>query len=441
MTTDEGSPGTKPHGSGLGSILRNHDFRFLFYSTTLSQLGQQVSMLALPLVAVVSLAATELEVGVLSALSTVAFLLVGLPAGVWVDRRPYRQVLISSDLIRAAVLLTVPVAWWMGVLTLWHLYAVAFVIGIFSVFFDVAYQSYLPRLVGRDRLVEGNAKLETVHSVAQLGGPAAAGQLIAWLTAPFALALDAAAMGLSALFVGCMRHRQPKPEPVAGARLLPEIAEGLRFVLGNPLLRSIAASTAFFNLAFSAYMTMLVFYLPRDLGLRPDQIGLVFSVLGVGGLLGALLTRRLTLWLGEGPVIWLSMAATAPFAFLMPAAGSPWAMWLGAAGLAVLSLGTVVYNVTQVSFRQRLTPDRMLGRMNATMRFLVWGTQPVGALLGGVLGQFYGAGTALWIAAGAACLAFLPAALSPLRKMRELPDGHPVQPAAPDMPSTGKPPA
>ena len=434
---DSASKGAANDGTSVkirGSVMRDRDFRSLFYSTTLSQLGQQVSMLALPLVAVVSLGASELEVGVLAAMSTVAFLLIGLPAGVWVDRLRYRGILISADLIRAATLLTVPLAWWLGELSIWHLYGVAFVIGVFSVFFDVAYQSYLPRLVGRDRLVDGNAKLETVHSVAQLGGPAAAGQLIGWLTAPFALVLDAVAMGLSALFVFRIRRPQPKPEPVPGSRLTAEIAEGLRFVLGNPLLRSIAASTALFNLAFSAYMTMLVFYLPRDLGLRPEQIGLVFSVLGVGGLLGAVATRRLTVWLGEGPVIWLSMAVTAPFALLMPAAalmpgpGNGFPVWAGAAGLAVLSLGVVVYNITQVSFRQRLTPDRLLGRMNATMRFLVWGTQPVGAVIGGILGQLYGAGAALWIAGAVACLAFVPVAGSPLRRMRELP-GAPSSPA------------
>ncbi|MCC9205717.1 MFS transporter [Arthrobacter sp. zg-Y769] len=419
MTTDHGA-GDQAHAG----VLRDHDFRFLFYSTSLSQLGTQISGLALPLVAVVSLAATEFEVGLLSAMSTVAFLLIGLPAGVWVDRLRYRRILVWSDLIRAVVLLTVPTAWWLGALTVWQLYAVALVMGVFSVFFDVAYQSYLPLLIGRDRLVEGNAKLETVRSVAQLGGPVAAGQLIAWLTAPVALALDAVAMGLSALFVGRMRYQQPKPARESRSSLTADIAEGLRFVLGNPLLRAIAGSTALFNLAFAAYMAMLVFFLPREIGLGAHQIGIVFSVLGAGGLAGALATRRLTLWLGEGPAIWLSIAATAPFALLLPAADGGWSVWLGAAGLGVASFGVVVYNVTQVSFRQRLTPDRLLGRMNATMRFLVWGTQPIGALLGGILGQLYGAEAALWIAGAATCVAFLPVALSPLRRMRHLPDGQ-----------------
>ncbi|MCC9144274.1 MULTISPECIES: MFS transporter [unclassified Arthrobacter] len=420
MTDEDGAEGQAQAG-----VLQDRDFRFLLDSTSLSQIGQQISGLALPLVAVVSLTATEFEVGLLSAMSTVAFLLIGLPAGVWVDRLRYRRILIVSDLIRAVVLLTIPTAWWLGVLTVWQLYAVALVMGVFSVFFDVAYQSYLPRLIGRERLVEGNAKLETVHSVAQLGGPVAAGQLIAWLTAPVALAFDAVAMGLSALFVGCMRYQQPKPDAGARSPLAADIAEGLRFVLGNPLLRAIAGSTALFNLAFAAYMAMLVFFLPRDVGLGAQQIGIVFSLLGVGGLAGALATRRLTLWLGEGPAIWLSTATTAPFALLMPAAADGgWSVWLGASGLAVAGFGIVVYNVTQVSFRQRLTPDHLLGRMNATMRFLIWGTQPIGAVIGGFLGQLYGAEAALWIAGTVACMAFLPVVLSPLRRMRRLPDGH-----------------
>ncbi|MCC3274471.1 MFS transporter [Arthrobacter sp. zg-Y20] len=416
---------SSPAGKGGRGILREHDFRNLFYSTALSRFGQEISGLALPLVAVLSLDASELEAGVLAAVSTVAFLLVGLPAGVWVDRLRYRHVLVSSDVIRSVVLLTIPLAWWLGVLSIWQLYAVALVTGIFSVFFDVAYQSYLPQLIGRSRLVEGNASLETVRSVAQLGGPAAAGQLIAWLTAPFAVALDALAMGLSALFVFRIRKPQARPVRDPGSRLGADIAEGLRFVLGNPLLRAVAGSSGLFNLAFSAYMAMLIFFLPRDLGLGSGQMGIVFSLLGVGGLLGALAAKRVTAWLGEGRSIWMSVAATAPFALLWPAASQGWTVWLGAAGLGVASCGTVVYNIAQVSFRQRLTPDRLLGRMNATMRFLVWGTQPVGAVLGGVLGQVYGARPALWIAGVLACLAFLPLVLSPLRAMRDLPDGHP----------------
>ena len=406
--------------SRLG-LLRDHDFRGLFLSTTVSQFGQQITTLALPLAAVIALDADEFEVGALAAMSTLAFLLVGLPAGAWIDRMRRRPILIGSDVIRAAILLTVPLAWWTDMLTIWQLYAVALVLGVFTVLFDVSYQSYLPHLVGRENLIEGNAKLETVRSTAHLGGPALAGQLIGWLTAPLALAFDAIAMGLSALFVVRIRKREEKPHVAKDARLVTEIKEGLAFVFGNRILRSIVACTGLFNLFTAGFMAMMVVFLPRDLGLSPGEMGLVYSVFGAGGILGAVLTRHVTAWLGEGRTIWISVAVTAPGTLLVPASQPGWSVWLGAAGMAFVGAGSVVYNVTQVSFRQRLTPDRMLGRMNATIRFLVWGTMPIGAVIGGALGQAYGARTALWIAAIATCAAFLPVLFSPLRNMRDMP--------------------
>ncbi|WP_100445480.1 MFS transporter [Glycomyces xiaoerkulensis] len=421
---------TAPTRPPRGGLLRDRDFRGLFLSTTVSQFGQQVTALALPLVAVLALESGELEVGALSALTTLAFLLIGLPAGAWVDRMRRRRVLIAADLVRAAILLTVPLAWWTGTLTIWQLFAVALVLGVFTVFFDVAYQSYLPHLVGRANLVEGNAKLEAVRSTAGLGGPALAGQLIAWLTAPVALAFDALAMGASALFVVRIRRREPAPEVPADAKLLADIREGLAFVLGHRLLRAIVGCTGWYNLCFAAFMAMLVVYLPRDLGLGPGAIGLLMSMFGLGGLLGALVVRRAAAWIGEGRLIWVSVAATAPFALLVPAAEPGWRIWAAGAGMVVIGVSVVVYNVTQVSFRQRVTPDRLLGRMNATVRFLVWGTQPIGALIGGALGHLYGAEGALWIAALAGCLAFLPPFLSPLRSMRDLPESaEPERPA------------
>lgn len=402
-------------------LLRDRDFRGLFLSTTVSQFGQQITVLALPLAAVVALGASELEVGVLTAMTTLSFLLIGLPAGAWIDRMRRRRVLINADVARAAVLLTVPLAWWAGALTIWHLYVAALVIGVFTVFFEVAYQSYLPHLVGRANLVEGNAKLEAVRSTAQVGGPALAGQLIAWLTAPVALAADAIAMGASALFVVRIRRREPEPQTEHGSKLIDEIREGLAFVLRNRLLASIVACTGWANLCAAAFMAMAVVFLSRDLALSPGQIGLLFSITGLGGLVGALLTRHLTAWWGEGRTIWLSMLVFTPGMLLLPGAEAGGSVWLAAAGMAYSGIGIVVYNITQVSFRQRLTPDRMLGRMNATVRFLVWGMRPLGALFGGVIGQFHGARTALWAAALAACLAFLPVLLSPLRNMRGLP--------------------
>ena len=406
--------------SKLG-LLHDHDFRQLFIADSFSQVGTQITLIALPLTAVVDLHATERQVGLLTACTTAAFVLVGLPAGAWVDRLRRRNVLIVGDIGRALLLASIPMAWWAGVLTMWQLYVVALLTGTLTVFFDVAYQSYLPHLVGRDNLVEGNAKLEIVRTASQMGGPALGGQVVQWLTAPFAIAVNAATFVISAAYVGLIRKREPRPERRPDAHLGREILEGLRFVLGNRLLRAIAACTGSSNLFFSIFTAMAVLFLVRNLGLSPNQIGLYFSIIAVGGLLGVVLVKPVVRWLGQGPTIWISVAVTAPFGLLLPLAQPGWRTWLAAAGGIMISAGVVVYNVTQVSFRQGLTPERLLGRMNATMRFLVWGTMPIGGLLGGLLGGWFGARTALWIGAIGCCLAFLPVFFSPLRTMRELP--------------------
>nr|PZM90243.1 MAG: MFS transporter [Thermocrispum agreste] len=420
--------------SRLG-LLRDHDFRQLFVADSFSQVGTQITLIALPLVAIVNLDVSNFQVGVLTACTTAAFVLVGLPAGAWVDRLRRRNVLIAGDIGRALLLASIPIAWWAGVLTIWQLYAVALLTGMLTVFFDVAYQSYLPHLVGRDNLVEGNAKLEIVRTASHMGGPALGGQVVQWLTAPFAIAVNAVTFAVSAVFVGFIRKREPRPERGPDAHLGREILEGLRFVLGNRLLRAIAACTGSFNLFFGIFTAMEVPFFVRHLGLSSGQIGLYFSIGAVGGLLGVVLVSPVVRWLGQGPTIWISTAVTAPFALLLPAAEPGWRTWLAAAGGIMISIGVVIYNVTQVSFRQGLTPERLLGRMNATMRFLVWGTMPVGGLLGGVFGQWFGARTALWIGAIGACLAFLPVFLSPLRTMRELPTRPDDEPSPDDGPS------
>jgi predicted MFS family arabinose efflux permease len=410
-------------------LLRDHDFRGLFASTTVSQFGQQVTLLALPLVAVLALSASAFEVGLLFTLTTSAFLLVGLPAGAWVDRLRRRQLLIVADLARAALLASIPIAWWAGALTLWQLYLVALISGVFTVFFDVAYQSYLPHLIGRDKLVEGNTKLEGVRAVSQVAGPGLAGQLIQLLTAPVALLLDAIAMALSAIFVARIRKREEKPERRPDAHLLREIGEGLRFVLGHRLLRAIAACTATANLWLAAYAAMVLVFLARELELSEGTIGLVFMFGGAGGVAGFLVVRRVVSWVGQGPAIWMAVAFTTPFGLLMPIAQPGLLLWLAAAGQFMVAVGIVVYNVTQVSFRQGLTPDRLLGRMNATMRFLVWGTMPLGGIAGGAIGQWVGVREALAVAALGSMLAVFPVLLSPLRTMRELPTEPDPQPA------------
>ena len=406
-------------------LLREPDFGRLFAATALGQLGDRIIFLALPLVAIVALDADEFQVGLLTAMTTAGSLLVGLPTGAWVDRMRKRSVMISTDLTRALVLVTVPVAWWAGLLTVWWLYAVALVHGVLTVFFDVAYVSYLPHLVGRDNLVEGNAKLSAIRSVTSISGPGIAGPLVGWVGAPATLLVSAAGMAMSGLLAITIRKQEPQPEgelgPSERSRLGRDIKEGLRFVLKYPALRAIMLSDAIFNLFLVMYQTMLLVFLERELGLDSAGIGLVLSGMGCGALLGALSATRVARWVGQGRVIWLASLVTCPLTVLMPLAHPGWSVCVAAAGLASLSFGGVVRVVAQSSFQQALTPDRLLGRVSATARFVSWGGIPLGGLLGGTSGSVFGATATVWIGAAGMTVSVLPNFLSPLRTMRTLP--------------------
>jgi predicted MFS family arabinose efflux permease len=403
-------------------LWRHRDFRQLWAAETVSQFGTQITQLALPVVAVSLLAATPLEMGYLTALETLAFLVIGLPAGAWVDRWRRRRVLVANDAVRAVALASVPLAWALGGLTLGQLFVVAAVTGTSTVFFDVAYQSYLPALVARDQVVDGNGKLETSRAVAQVAGPGVAGVLLRLVAAPVLIAADAVSFLLSAAFISRIRTPDVVPDRAARRPLRTEIAEGLSFVVRHPLLRRIAACTGTSNLFSAITTTLLALYVLRTLGLSQATLGLVLSAGAVGGLVGAVTGAPFARWVGEGRAIPLSVLLIVPFGVLTPLAvlGAP--VVLLAVSTFGFGWGSVAYNITQVSFRQRLCPPALLGRMNASVRFIVFGTMPLGGLLGGALGSWLGIVPALWIAAGGQALAALPVTLSPLIGMRELPD-------------------
>ncbi|GAB4081598.1 MFS transporter [Modestobacter muralis] len=403
------------------SLLRHRDFRHLWAAETVSQVGTQVTMLALPVIAVTLLDATPLQMGVLTALETAAFLLIGLPAGAWVDRWRRKRVLVTADLVRAAVLVTLPVAYLADLLTLGQLFVVAAVTGTATVFFDVAYQSYLPTLVDPDQLVDGNGKLEASRAVAHVAGPGVTGVLLRLLGAPLLVAVDAVSFLLSALFIGRILRPDVVPDRAARRPLRTEIAEGLSFVVRHPLLRRIVACTGTANLFGAMTSALLVLYVIRSLGLSEATLGLVFSLGAVGGLLGAATAARFARRVGEGRSIPLSAVAFAAAGAFVPLAAVGAPVVLLTTGWFMLSWSTVVYNVTQVSFRQRLCPPGLLGRMNASVRFIVYGTMPVGGLLGGVLGEWLGVLPALWTATAGGFVACLPVLLSPLLTMRDLP--------------------
>jgi MFS family permease len=376
----------------------------------------------MPVLAVKVLHADEFEMGLLGTFEFLAFLVIGLPAGAWVDRWRKKRVLMGNDVIRAIALATLPLAWAMDALTLMQMFAVALVIGLCTVFFDVAYQSYLPDIVEPDQIGEGNAKLQASQSVAMIGGPAIAGGLIKVIGAPLTIALDAVSFLGSALFVRRIRHVDTPPPREDRRPLVEEIREGLAFVLKNPLLWRITACTGTANFFSSMTGAMLVIFALTELHLDAGHLGFAMGVGAAGGLLGALTTPRVNRLVGEGRTIPLAALVWIPAETLMPLAGTviPPMVAITVSSF-LITFVVVLYNVTQVSFRQRLCPRPLLGRMNASIRFIVWGTMPIGAFVGGVVGQAIGARNVFWIGLVGAAIAALPVVFSPLIRMRDLP--------------------
>ncbi|MFG1666964.1 MFS transporter [Streptomyces sp. Y7] len=406
--------------SRLG-LLGDRDFRRLFAATALGQLGDRIAFLALPLVAITALHADEFQVGLLTTMTTAGSLLVGLPAGAWVDRMRKQSVMISTDLARALVLLTLPLAWWADLLTIGWLYTAALAHGVLTVFFDVAHVSYLPHLVGRGNLLEGNSKLSAIRSVTSIGGPGLAGPMAGWVGAPATVLASSVGMALSGVLALGIRGREPEPAPGGRPRLGRDIREGLSFVLGHPGLRAIMLGDAIFNLFLIVYQAMLLVFLDREIGLGPFGIGVVLSGMGCGALVGALVAARVSRWVGQGRVIWLAPLVTCPPTAVMAVARPGWSVCLAGVGLAALSLGGVVRVIAQSSFQQALAPDRLLGRVSATARFVSWGGIPLGGVLGGTLGSVFGAAGTLSIGAAGMTLSAVPAFLSPLRTTRTVP--------------------
>jgi MFS family permease len=418
------------------SLWRHGEFMKLWTGETISQVGTQVTLLALPTTAILPpLNATPFQVGLLTAVEFLPFILVGLPAGVWVDRLHRRPVMIAGDVGRLLALGSIPIAYKLGVLHIVQLYAVAFFSGICTVFFDVAYQSYLPSLVDRDQLVEGNSKLEISRSGAQLAGPAIGGILIQILKAPLAIAADALSYLGSAVFVAWIRKKEPPPETVGQdgtrPRMRAQIGEGLRYVWGHPYLRPIAFCTGSANLFGTMALAVLLLFAYKRLDLSPGVVGVALAVGNAGFLAGAFLSRGVTRWLGVGRAIVVSIMVSSTGGVLLPLATPATGAAFIAMSMALLGFGSVIYDINQVSLRQAITPHRMQGRMNATMRFMVWGTMPIGAFVGGILGGTIGLRPTLWVAAIGGLFPFLPPLLSPVRKLKEIPVADQAEDSAP----------
>jgi MFS family permease len=413
-----------------GGLWRHPDFVKLWSAETVSQFGTQFTQLALPLAAIDVLHASAFEVAALVTVEFLPFLLVSLPAGVWVDRLRRRPILIAGDISRAVLLGSIPIAYAFGHLTIWHLYTVGFLVGIATVFFDVAYQSYLPSLVERNQLVDGNAKLEISRASAQLGGPGLAGLVVDALKAPAAIAVDAVSYLGSALFIfGIRKHESPPARDHASPRMRDELREGLRYVLHHAFLKNIAACTALFNFFGTLGNAVLLVFARRELHLSPALIGLALTVSNVGALTAAFNANRISRRIGVGRTIIASSIIGGPMFLVIPFAPE------GTAALTFLipafvigGAMNVIYNVTQISLRQAITPERIQGRMNSVMRFIVWGTIPLGSFLGGILASSIGVQETLIISGIGCCLPFLTVLFSPVRDIRTMPE--PVDEAA-----------
>ena len=407
-----------------GGLWSHGDFLKLWTGQSISEFGSQISQLALPWLAAVNLHASPFEFSLLGVLGFMPFILFALPAGVWVDRLSRRWILIVGDSSRAVLLLLVPILWATGSLRMWHLLVLQFVIGIFTVFFDVAYQSYLPSLVEREQLVDGNAKLQLTVSVSQVAGPSASGAFIAILTAPYAIFADAISFVVSTVFMLRMRHRESLPEHVDEAerpKMWPQVKEGLRWVVGHRWLRAIAACTGSSNFFSSLLFAIVLLYFTRSLHLHAWETGVVFGVGSIGSIVGALVVNRLQQRIGVGPTIVGTAIMFSIAGIFVPLAPKSFPLPFLFLAQALFGFGAVAYNITQVSLRQAITPERLQGRMNAAMRWIVWGTIPLGGLAGGGIATEWGLKRALWVGAIGGLLTFLPVTLSSVRSIGAMP--------------------
>jgi MFS family permease len=410
----------------FAGLWRNADFMRLWMSDTISVFGSQVTILALPLTAALLLHATPSQMGVLVAMETLPFGLFSLFAGVWIDRNRRLPLLRFCAVSRGLLLLSIPIAAWLGVLTMPVLYVIGFLLTSHSVFSDVAYQALVVKIVKRDDLVEANAKFGLSESGANIVGPSIAGLLVQWLSAPFAIVVDALSFLASGYLLRFVRIQEPEPAPrPAHATVWQQIGEGLKLVWKSRVLRWIGVLLAAWQFFHHMFIAIFVLFAVREVGLAAGTVGLVFSLGGFGFLIGSLAVTRFTARLGLGPVMLAGMFATTLGWGLVSLAQGSTGMAVIEMGVALLCEGTGagLFFLTYISLRQAITPEPLLGRVIATMRWVAIAGTPLGALLGGILGEAIGLRHTLGLIGIAGVALSIAAYLySPLRSMDELPE-------------------
>ncbi len=408
----------------LTGLWRNPDFVKLWTGESISIFGSLVGRTALPFTAILVLDAGPLQIALLSAAELIPAFLSGPFVGVWADRLRRRPIMIAADIGRFALLGTIPLAHVFDALTMGQLYAVAFFVGILTISFDVAYLSYLPTLVQKDQLLEGNSKLAASSSIAEVGGFSLSGWLVQLVTGPVTILIDAISFLFSAAFIGAIRAREPTPAPAeerTGVR--EEFTEGVRFLVRDPVLRPVAAAVVTIELSWRLFGAVFLVFVTKGLGFHPGLLGMTFAVGGVSSLLGALLARRSAGRFGLGPSMWGGLILMSVSMLFIPLAR-------GATVLAVVFLvaqqlvgdgGATVFEINQISLRQSVTPARMLGRVNAAIRLTSLAAMLLGSLIGGVMGETVGLRPTLVAGAAATFAAALWIIASPARALRDVP--------------------
>jgi MFS family permease len=402
------------------SLLRDREFLKLWSGETISAVGSQFSGVAIPYMAAKTLAANSFQIGVLNALALIAFPLFGLFVGVWADRHRKRRTMIGADVGRMFFLSLIPLFAYFYSVTLVLLYVVAFAVGTLQTFFDISYQSYLPHLVKSDQLVEGNSRLQTTQSVATVAGPSIAGFAVQFFGAPIAIFGDVLGYLGSAAFLSQIRRPEAVP-PRREAHIRKDIAEGLQVIFRNRNLTAIALCTGTSNLFSNAFGVVALILMVQVFGFGGLEYGLVFAFGGLGAVVAAVAALRVVRRLGVGKSIILGiLVGGLPFASFYVVT-KEFAFPVAVLAFMIGSFGGVIYNVAQVSYRQALVPLELQGRMNASMRVLVWGPIPAGAILGGVMGETLGVRETLLVTAVGTSLAFLWVLFSPVRSVKEIP--------------------
>jgi MFS family permease len=402
-------------------LRRDPTFRRLWASDAVSTLGTHVTYVALPLTGLLALHASATQVTLLTAATTAPYLLLGLPAGPLVEARERRGVLVAADVLRALTLLTVPAAWLLGVLTFGHLLVAAFLVGCATVFFDVAFFSTVPQVLPARRLGEGNARFEGTRAVGQTAGPGIGGVVVQVVGAPFALLVDAVSYLVSAAFLRRI-PRQPAA-PVAAGERLPLwrlVGEGARFVVREPVVRTLTAYSGLNNLFTLGFVPLVIVYAVSDLHLSAGVAGALIALSNLGYLAGSMLASRVSRRLGVGGAIVVGAALHAA-KLLVPLAPTSYGAVGLVVGLTVAQVGNGLYNVEAVSLRQACTPAPMLARMTATSRFFIWGTMPVGATLAGLVAGAIGVRGALAVTAAGVSAMVVVLLASPVRRVRVRP--------------------